>query len=154
MAPLYAARAVLPYLVAGNVRAANQCFLLFTTRLSRANASLGVQDVSSASLDLRVYPSLPLLNFLGLLLLAVTRGSADLFRMLRSHYKSHLDDVAGWNDALDQIGEMYFGIRIPSQSNPLMDMMSSMFMGGGGGGGGQKPKSKRVEAPAPAPGLD
>ncbi|KKY13356.1 hypothetical protein UCDDS831_g09077 [Diplodia seriata] len=127
-APLYAARAVLPYLVAGN-------------------------DVSGSSLDLRIYPSLPLLNFLGLLLLAVTRGNADLFRMLKSHYKAHLDLVAGWNDALDQIGEMYFGIRIPSQSNPLMDMMSSMFMGGGGGAG-QKPKSKRVEAPAPAPGLD
>ncbi|KAL0262105.1 hypothetical protein SLS55_003542 [Diplodia seriata] len=152
-APLYAARAVLPYLVAGNVRAANQCFLQFTTRLSRENPSLGVQDVSGSSLDLRIYPSLPLLNFLGLLLLAVTRGNADLFRMLKSHYKAHLDLVAGWNDALDQIGEMYFGIRIPSQSNPLMDMMSSMFMGGGGGAG-QKPKSKRVEAPAPAPGLD
>ncbi|KAF2086929.1 DUF410-domain-containing protein [Saccharata proteae CBS 121410] len=152
-APLYAARAVLPYLVAGNLRAANQSLLLFTSRLSQSAPGLSVQEVSGASSDLRVYPSLPLLNFLGLLLLAVTKGSADLFRMLRSHYKSHLDEVQGWNDALDQIGEMYFGIRIPSQGNPLMDMMSSMFMGGGGGAGAKK-QSRRVEAPAPAPGLD
>ncbi|KAF2143024.1 uncharacterized protein K452DRAFT_225671 [Aplosporella prunicola CBS 121167] len=150
-APLYAARAILPYLLAGNVRAANQCLLLFTTRLSQSNTSLGMQEVSSSSSDIRVYPSLPLLNFLGLLLLAVTKGSPDLFRMLKSHYKSNLDDVPGWSDALNQIGEMYFGIKIPSQSNPLMDMMG-MFMGGGGGGG-NKP-SRRVEAPAPPPALD
>lgn len=152
-APLYAARAVLPYLTTGNVRAANKSLLLFTSRLSQANGSLGVQEVSSASSDLRVYPSLPLLNFLGLLLLAVQRGSADLFRQLRSHYAAHLKEVGAWDDALAQIGEMYFGIRIPSQSNPLFDMMGSLLMGGGGGGGAQKPKARKVEAP-PAPGLD
>ncbi|KAK8199368.1 hypothetical protein HDK77DRAFT_134804 [Phyllosticta capitalensis] len=151
-APLYAARAVLPYLVAGNVRAANQSFLQFTTRLSQANSSLAVQEVSTASVDLRLYPSLPLLNFLGLLLLSVTRGGSDLFRLLKSHYKSNLDEIPAWKDALDQIGEMYFDIRIPSQSNPLMDMMSNMF---GGGGPAKKPQSRRVEpTPPPAPGLD
>ncbi|KAK7558411.1 hypothetical protein IWX49DRAFT_590911 [Phyllosticta citricarpa] len=151
-APLYAARAVLPYLVAGNVRAANQSFLQFTTRLSQANRSLAVQEVSTASVDLRLYPSLPLLNFLGLLLLSVTRGGSDLFRLLKSHYKTNLDEVPAWKDALDQIAEMYFDIRMPSQSNPLMDMMSSMF---GGGGPAKKPQSRRVEAtPPPAPGLD
>lgn len=80
--------------------------------------------------------------------------------MLKSQYKSHLgapssnnagssggggsgagDSEGGlaagtWNEALEQIGEMYFGIKIPSQRNPLLDMVGSMFMGGGGGGGG------------------
>ena len=101
---------------------------------------------------MRVYPSLPLLNFLGLLLLAVQRGAPDLFRQLKSHYAIHLKDVPAWNEALDQIGEMYFGIKIPKQRNPLFDMMGDMLMGGMGGGS-QRPKSRRVEAPA-APGLD
>jgi len=150
-APLYAARAVFPYLQVGNVRAANKVFLLFTSKLASSNPGLGFQEVSSSSSDLRVCPSLPLLNFLGLLLLAVQRGSADLFKQLKSHYASHIKDAGTWDDALSQIGEMYFGIKIPSQNNPLFDMMGSLF--GGGAPGGQAKTSKRVE-PAPAPGLD
>jgi hypothetical protein len=42
-----------------------------------------------------------------MLLLAVQRGAPDLFRQLKSHYATHLQDVGGWNEALDQIGEMY-----------------------------------------------
>jgi golgi to ER traffic protein 4 len=129
--------------------------LLFTSRLSTSNKGLVVQDVSSASSDLRVYPSLPLLNFLGLLLLAVQRGAPDLFRQLRSHYSVHLKEIGTWDEALDQIGEMYFGIKIPTQSNPLMDMMGSLLMGGGGGSrNSPKPKPKTVGASAPAPGVD
>ncbi|KIW09569.1 uncharacterized protein PV09_00442 [Verruconis gallopava] len=156
-APIYAARGILPYLLIGNVRAANQFHLLFTSQLSSSNAALSTQDVSSNSSDLRVYPSLPLLNFLGLLLLAVQRGAPELFRMLKSQYKGHLADIGGvWDQALDQIGEMYFGVKIPTQGNPLFDMMGSLFMGGGGGGaGGAKKQPKRVGASTPStPGLD
>lgn len=149
-APLYAARGILPYLLAGNLRAANKFLLLFTSQLG-SKPQLGVQEVSTSSADLRVYPSLPLLNFLGLLLLAVERGEAGLFRQLKSHYASHLKDV-NWGDALDQIGEMYFGIRMPRQGNPMMDMLGNMFMGGGLGGGGGK-KGGKSGAPAAA-GLD
>ncbi|KAF2474287.1 DUF410-domain-containing protein [Lindgomyces ingoldianus] len=148
-APLYAARAILPYLLTGNLRAANKFFLLFTSRLSRGS-NLSVQEVSTSSSDLRVYPSLPLLNFLGLLLLAVERGEAALFRQLKSHYAVHLKDM-NWGEALDQIGEMYFGIKMPRQGNPMMDMLGNMFMGGMGGGG---KKGKSIDTPAPAPGLD
>ncbi|GAB7342469.1 hypothetical protein MBLNU457_g0670t1 [Dothideomycetes sp. NU457] len=147
-APLYAARAVFPYLLVGNLRAANKAMLLFCSKLA-STPGLSVQEVSSSSSDLRVYPSLPLLNFLGLLLLAIQRGQADLFRQLKSQYSSHINEVGTWNDALAQIGEMYFGIKIPSQGNPLFDMMGSMF----GGGGGQKKAASR-DAPAPAPALD
>ncbi|KAJ9665010.1 hypothetical protein H2201_004874 [Coniosporium apollinis] len=152
-APLYVARAVLPYLLTGNMRSANQSMLLFTGRLQKEKGGLGGQEVSSPKSEIRVYPSLPLLNFLSLLLLAVQRGSADLFRQLKSHYAVHLKEVGTWDEALAQIGEMYFGIKIPSQTNPLMDMMGNMLMGGGLGGA-PKPKSKRVEAPAPAPAVD
>ncbi|KAF2012696.1 DUF410-domain-containing protein [Aaosphaeria arxii CBS 175.79] len=150
-APLYAARGVLPYLIIGNLRAANKFFLLFTSRLAQ-KANLSVQEVSTSSSDLRVYPSLPLLNFLGLILLAVERGEASLFRQLKSRYASHLKEL-NWDEALDQLGEMYFGVKVPRQGNPMMDMLGNMFMGGGLGGGSGKKGGKPL-TPAPAPGLD
>jgi golgi to ER traffic protein 4 len=153
-AALYAARAVFPYLLVGNVRDANKSLRVFTSRLSEANKSLVVQDVSSNSSDMRIYPSLPLLNFLGLLLLAVQKGSADLFRQLKTKYAVHIKEVGIWDEALTSIGEMYFGIQRPRQGNPLFDMMGSMF-GGGGGPAAAKPQPKRVGASGPvAEGLD
>lgn len=147
-APLYCARGVLPYLLTGNLRAANKFFLLFTSQLAK-KPNLSTQEVSTQSSDLRVYPSLPLLNFLGLLLLSVEKGDPSLFRQLKSHYAAQLKDV-NWTEALDQIGEMYFGVKIPRQGNPMFDMLGSMF-GGGMGGGGPK---KAVGGRPPAAGLD
>lgn len=157
-AAIYASRCTLPYLLVGNLRRANKAFLIFTSRLSAAHPALGVQQVSSTKSDMRVHPSLPLMNFLGLLLLAVPRGSNDLFKTLIRHYSPYIDELGGiWNDAMAKIGEMYFGIRIPRQGNPLMDMMGSMFFGGGGAAAKPKPKpaaqAKKVEAP-PSMDLD
>ena len=152
-AALYAARAVFPYLLTGNVRDATKSLRLFTSRLTEANKNLSVQDVSSSSSDMRIYPSLPLLNFLGLLLLAVQKGSADLFRQLKTKYATHTKEVGMWDEALTSVGEMYFGIQRPRQGNPLFDMMGSMF--GGGGGAPTKAQPKRVGGSAPvAEGLD
>ena len=155
-AALYAARAVLPYLLTSNLRSANKAYIIFTSRLSGANKSLGVQDVSSSTSDIRVYPSLPLLNFLGLLLMAIQRGNADLFRTLTKHYAVHIKDAGNWDDALAQIGEIYFNIRIPRQGNPLFDMMGSMLFGGGSPKPASTPKTKakKVEAAPPAVDLD
>ncbi|KAL3479434.1 hypothetical protein BJX99DRAFT_255437 [Aspergillus californicus] len=130
-AGIYAARAVIPFLLIGNLRSANKAFLIFTSRLSSANPSLGVQEVSSASSDVRVFPALPLLNFLNLLLLAIQRGTSDLFKQLSAHYATQIREAGILDDALPQIGEQYFSIKIPRQGNPLMDMMGSMFFGGG-----------------------
>lgn len=98
-------------------------------------------------MDARIYPSLPLLNFLSLLLLAVQRGAGgkDMFKSLRAKYRAYLNDQADgdWDEALDNIGEACFAIRKPRpMGNPMMDMMSSMLggaMGGGGGGGAASP---------------
>ncbi|CZS93685.1 related to DUF410 domain protein [Rhynchosporium agropyri] len=155
-AALYAARVVFPYLLIGNVRDATRSLRLFTSRLTEANKGLSVQDVSSNSLDMRIYPSLPLLNFLGLLLLAVQKGSAGLFTQLRSKYAAHIQEGGIWDEALTTVAEMYFGISRPRQGNPLFDMMGSMFGGGGGAAANAKPQPKRVggtSAPA-AEGLD
>ncbi len=145
----YAARAVFPYLLIGNTRAANKALLLFTSKLSSSHPGLGVQSISSPSSDIRIYPSLPLLNFLGLLLLAIQRGSSDLYKQVKTHYASHLKEV-GWEEPLAQIGEMYFGIKIPSQSNPMFDMMSSMLMGGNNPFAAKKKEQKSAGAAAPA----
>ncbi len=153
-AALYAARAVFPYLLVGNVRDASRALRLFTSRLSESNKNLGVQDVSSGNSDIRIYPSLPLLNFLGLLLLSIQKGSADLFRQLKSHYAAHIKEVGIWDEALETVAEIYFGISRPRQGNPLFDMMGSMF---GGGSPPKKPQTKRVTGQASAPvaeGLD
>jgi golgi to ER traffic protein 4 len=152
-AALYAARAVFPYLLLGNIRDASKVLSLFISRLSESK-NLAVQDVSVGGTDMRLYPSLPLLNFLGLLLLAVQKGGADLYRQLKSHYAIHIKEVGKWDEALESIAEMYFGISPPRQSNPLLDMMGSMF---GGGAAPKKQQSKRVTPTTSTPvaeGLD
>ncbi|KAL2260137.1 hypothetical protein VTK26DRAFT_5952 [Humicola hyalothermophila] len=153
-APLYCARAVLPYLLVANVRAANASYRAFISALAADNKGLAVQDVESQSADMRVFPSLPLLNFLGFLLLAVQKGSPDLFRQLRTKYASNINELGGiWDTPLEMIAEMYFGIQRPRQSNPLFDMMGSLFGGGAAGGASSRPATRRVEAPV-AEGLD
>lgn len=142
----------------GNLRAASVVQLLFTSKLSADHPSLTSETVSVGGSDARIYPSLPLLNFLTLLLLACQKGAQDLFRSLRTRYRAQLGDVAegNWDEVLDMLGEAFFGIQQPRQNNPLMDMMSSMFGGGmgGGGGAGSGQRTRGLEAPAPAPGLD
>ncbi|CAG8182882.1 unnamed protein product [Penicillium salamii] len=152
-AAIYASRAVFPYLLTGNLRSANKALLIFTSKLSAAHPQLGVQDVSSSSSDARVFPALPLVNFISLLLLTIQRGSADLFRNLTAHYAAQIKEVGLWDDALAQIGEQYFAIKIPRQGNPLMDMMSGMLFGGGNAGK-QPSRAKKVEAPPASMELD
>lgn len=53
--------------------------------------------------------------------------------------------------ALERIGEMYFGIPVRRQTNPLFDMMGSLF-----GGAAQipaQPGLQKIEPPAP-PAVD
>ncbi|KAI1438707.1 DUF410-domain-containing protein [Xylaria sp. CBS 124048] len=151
----YAGRAVLPYLITANVRAANTSYRVFTSALSEENQSqLGIQDVSSNSADVRIFPSMPLLNFLGLLLLAVQRGSADLYRHLTARYANHLKELGMWNEALEIIAEMYFGIKKPRQSNPLMDMMSGFFGGAAPAAGNAKKSTGQAPNLASMPAAD
>ncbi|KAI0514392.1 hypothetical protein F5B22DRAFT_611411 [Xylaria bambusicola] len=146
----YAGRAVLPYLITANVRAANTAYQVFISALSDdKEPQLGAQVVSSNNADIRVFPSIPLLNFLGLLLLAIQRGNPDLYRQLTTKYASHLRELDSWNEALEIISEIYFGITKPRQTNPLMDMMSGFFGGGGGGGAAAGAGAKKPAVKAP-----
>jgi golgi to ER traffic protein 4 len=144
----------------GNLRSANKAFSIFNSQLSSSNPSLVSTQVSSGSSNVHVYPSLPLLNFISLLLLAIQHGTADLFRELTNHYALYIQEVGIWDDALTRIAEIYFNIRVPRQSNPLFDMMNNMLFGGGPGGGNPRPgsqmrgSSKKVEAPPSSMELD
>jgi golgi to ER traffic protein 4 len=94
----YAARAVLPYLLLNNVRDANKVLDIFSSNLTQNNKNLTNSLVESMTSEIRVFPSLPLFNFLRLLVLTVERGQADTFRGLRSHYGTYLNDVPDWNE--------------------------------------------------------
>lgn len=139
-AAIYAARAVFPYLLAGNLRDADRSLQVFREKLSTRNDKILVQHISSNTTDVPIYPSLPLLNFLGLLLIAIQKGVPDAYKQLSNRYSSHIKEVKIWDDALSSIGELYFGITIPRPSNPIFDMMGSMF----GGAAPTKQKSKRI----------
>jgi hypothetical protein len=169
LAAIYASRSVLPYLVLGNLASATVAFSTFTSQLTTTNPALFTQSIESAksSNQIRVFPSLPLLNFLSLLLLSCQKGDSSLYKSLAKHYAVHLketDDL--WNEAMANIGEIWFGIRIPRQGgNPLMDMMGSMLFKGAGGtpkpttprSGTPKPKAveeKKAEASGPPVGMD
>ncbi|KAF3925609.1 hypothetical protein ABW21_db0205912 [Orbilia brochopaga] len=152
-AALYVSRAVLCYLLIGNVREAGTSLDLFTSRLLEDNkgGKLAVQSVETSMLDARIFPAMPMMNFLRLLVLAVTRGrgATDAYRALRSHYNLLLQEVGGWDEALEQIAEMYFGIQVPRQRNFMADMMSSLFGGQPAAAGGAS-KRPQVGAPKPA----
>ena len=161
LAALYASRSILPYLTLGNLPCANIAFSTFTSALTSGAPTLFTQSIESSKSSVRVFPSLPLLNFLSLLLLAVQKGDKTFFTNLAKHYAVHLkENEEVWGEALANIGEIWFGIRIPKQGgNPLFDMMGSMLFGGGGQpkpatprSGTPKPKAetpKKVEAAAP-----
>jgi len=125
-APNYIARAIFSYLLVGNLREASRSLHVFIQQMVHDHPELVVQQVQSPAADFRVFPSLPLLNFLGLLELAARAGGAEVFRSLRAHYASQLNEVPAWEEALEQIGDVYFGIQIRRQAN-IFDMMGSMF---------------------------
>lgn len=146
LAATYASRSVLPFLVLGNLASATTAFQHFATRLTSTNPQLFAQSIESSKSEVRVFPSLPPLNFLSLLILACQKGDSGLFKQLAMHYAVHLKEAQTmWAEALANIGEIWFGIRIPKAGNPLFDMMSSMFFGGGG----QKPSTPRPSTPKP-----
>lgn len=127
---IYLSRAILPYLLLHNFRDATRVHFLFTSSLALSGTHPS-HEIQASNCDAKVFPDLPLINFLGLLLLAVQRGAADSFRSLKTQYAQRLKEVPQWEEPLEQIAEMYFGIRVQRQAN-LFDMMGSLFGTGPG----------------------
>lgn len=68
------------------------------------------------------------LNFLQLLILACQTKDQSLFNSLKSHYSGSSNK---YHEELQFLGQEYFGIIAPKQSNFLQDMMSGLLGGGG-----------------------
>ncbi|KAI5309974.1 hypothetical protein KEM55_002015, partial [Ascosphaera atra] len=112
-AGLYACRAVIPYLLTGNLCSANKALRSFISALTDSGKAIPMQRISGSSADVTVFPTLRLLNFLEFLLLAIQRGpsSQDLFRQLARQYAGAIEEVDGLEPALARVGEVYFAIR-------------------------------------------
>ena len=100
-APFYISRAVLAYLLVGNLRDSARSMQIFLDRLVHDKSSIGIQDMKVGGVQAKIISSMPLMNFLNLLLLAVPRGRAESFRQLRKHYSGHLRDLGGWEEVID-----------------------------------------------------
>ncbi|KAK9448840.1 uncharacterized protein V1518DRAFT_418354 [Limtongia smithiae] len=138
LAPFYISRAVLGYLTVGNIRDARHALDVFISRLVASPRltplAPAVRVVSTASGgELNVFPDLPLLNFFDLLIRSCQRRSPDMFRRLRFRYKSVISDAGAFDEALDRIGDVFFGIKVRNQGNILQDLMGSLFSGGSQG---------------------
>lgn len=139
---------MLPYLLNGNLRDAYAVLKMFTEKLveNAEKTGLVVQTVDDAKFgSVKVFPSLPGVNFLTLLVLAAGPGGREVWQVLRSHYQTVLKEAPWWSEVrdtrrfpciqtdngiqpLDQIGEAYFDVKIRRQTN-ILDMMGSLFGG-------------------------
>ncbi|KAK9475010.1 uncharacterized protein V1510DRAFT_409773 [Dipodascopsis tothii] len=127
-APFYAARAVLGYLAVGSIAGARRALDTFVAALTASGRVAAPEPVTGTVGSVAVFASEPLLNFFQLLIAACQRPSADLYRRLKAHYRAEIAAAGGLDDALDRIGERFFGIRARTQGNLLQDLMGS-FLG-------------------------
>ncbi|KAJ1993899.1 hypothetical protein H4R33_000468 [Dimargaris cristalligena] len=150
---LFAARAVLPYLA---LHKPNSASYFMETYLAEnpphdASASNGGGPGGALANDpLAQYQTLassPMAHFCQLLLLAVERQAKEVFLKLRREYPVQWGASSeAANQLLDIIGETYFNISIPKQSNPFQDIMQALFAPGG--------SNKPSLLPSGGPGLD
>ncbi|XP_078435680.1 golgi-to-ER traffic-like protein isoform X1 [Wolffia australiana] len=113
------ARAVLLYLSRGNLRDANK--LMDELR----------KQLRQRQLD---FPRSDLMQFIVYLLQTLERDAVPLFRMLRQKYKSSIDRESSFDGFLDDIGEVFYGIKrrgggLQGMFGDLFKMMGSGAMG-------------------------
>lgn len=100
-AALYISRAVLPYLLIGNLRDAHTALKIFTEKLveSAGKNGLVVQTVEDTRYGtVQIFPSLPAVNFLTLLVLAAGPGGREVWGVLKSHYQTVLKEAPWWSE--------------------------------------------------------
>ncbi|KAG4301241.1 hypothetical protein PCANB_002435 [Pneumocystis canis] len=125
--PLYTSRAVFPYLILQNMAYATQAYKRMAQHLIEQR-KVATQALSSSSIDIILFPSLPLMNFLYFLILTCQRAASDLFYTLKAHYADILKQVPSWQMSLEKIADLYFNVR-PEQSstNTWTDLMRQFF---------------------------
>ncbi|KAK9463352.1 uncharacterized protein V1516DRAFT_667538 [Lipomyces oligophaga] len=129
MAAFFISRAVLGYLSVGNIRDASRSLAIFIERLQKSSrASTTAQTVTSSSGDeILAFDDHPLLNFFQLLIKVCQRKNTDLYNRLKFRYQQSIKDAGAFTEALNRIGELYFGIKIRNQANMFSDLMGSLL---------------------------
>ncbi|KAI9024312.1 hypothetical protein CLU79DRAFT_834289 [Phycomyces nitens] len=126
---LYIARGALQYLAMKNIHHATlalENFLKCGNQARSGNAQVRRAPAEEPS-PVVIYQD-PWLNFLQLMILTVQRDATDLFQSLRSTYAQMYREHKGFEELLDDIGNVFFDIPKPrKQSNSLQDMLSSLF---------------------------
>lgn len=121
------ARATFQYIpIESHFQKKNNSFLFSKKRF------LCLQDLSGAS---KLYhevtswpstPQTPLLNFLKFLILTLQRDALPLFQMLKMKYKPSLERDSSFNEYLDAIGQVFYGLK-PQGVSGFLGMIKSMF---------------------------
>ena len=88
-------RAILPYLCLQNLRDANIGLNVFLSKLLAAENAPAHTTIEGVL----IFPALPHVNFLSLLIVACQRGAAEFFHKLKKQYAGSLEEVP-WNDVL------------------------------------------------------
>lgn len=71
--------------------------------------------------------ALPLLNFLWLLLLAIDTGRVTDYSILIEQYQPSIKRDPSYNDYLDRIGQLFFGLPPPKKANAAAGGMGGAF---------------------------
>ncbi|KAJ6892354.1 Golgi to ER traffic protein 4 [Populus alba x Populus x berolinensis] len=103
------ARAILMYLAMGNLRDAN-----FLMDELKKHAQYKEHDLHRSDL----------IQFINHLLPTLQRDALPLFNMLRTKYKSSIDREPAFNERLDEIAELFYGVQ---RRNPLQGMFGDIF---------------------------
>ncbi|ODV90427.1 hypothetical protein CANCADRAFT_106492 [Tortispora caseinolytica NRRL Y-17796] len=127
----YLLRLVVGFMSVGKVEYAKMAVDKFTSALTfpqTVETSLNGQKVV-----VYVDPEVELLQFVQLQVLSAPYQDPDMYKRLLTRYRQSIDAVEGLGKAVQVIGERVFKVAKPS--NPLMDMMGSLF------GGSSEPRS-------------
>lgn len=128
-AGVYVSRLVLNYLFIENIKYANEALSKFIQDLISTKTEFSSETLKESENEVFIFEDLPLINFLQLLLVSVQTKNAPYYQKLKNRYQQDIN-LAELDDAFSYIGEVYFGIRVQKNINPLQNLMSS-FLGGG-----------------------
>jgi len=117
---MFITQAVLQYLCLKNKSTANLCFEMYTQKHPKVDNGPPY--------------TLPLLNFVWMLLVALEGGKLAVFSVLCEKYRTSISRDPSYKEYLDQIGQLFFGVPPPQKSpQGLFGNMLQNMLGGFGG---------------------
>lgn len=116
---MFITQAVLQYLCLQNKTTANICFEMYTQKHPK--------------IDNGPPYTLPLLNFIWLLLVALEGGKLAVFTVLCEKYQVSIGRDPNYKEYLDQIGQLFFGVP-PPQRTPSGGIFGNLLQNMLGGG--------------------